>query len=227
MPRVGREPSMPPARTHVAVLKRSAVAVEAQVSGAVQRGRPQRLVRRHAALVEHPQLPAGGQALELPMGAVLQSLRSGQCSIDGRAPHARCTLPVFARGTSEKSPEGAFKRVEMAVAVEDHGASLLRHANGMIGTIVASTIARPGFPARLELHAERGSVVLENDDVTTWAVEGMENPSTKPKGAIHSGASVAVTDTAGHEGSSRTLSQPCETTAILLLPASRRDWPPS
>lgn len=85
------------------------------------------------------------------------------------------------------------------IEVEDHGACLLRHANGMIGTIVASTIARPGFPARLEIHAERGSVVLENDVVTTWAVEGMENPSTKPEGTIHSGASVAVTDTAGHE----------------------------
>lgn len=85
------------------------------------------------------------------------------------------------------------------IEVEDHGACLLRHANGMIGTIVASTIARPGFPARLEMHAERGSVVLENDVITRWDVDGEENPSTRPSGAIHSGASVAVTDTAGHE----------------------------
>jgi predicted dehydrogenase len=86
------------------------------------------------------------------------------------------------------------------VEVEDHGACLLRHPTGMIGTIVASTAARPGFPARLEIHAERGSVVMENDAITTWAVEGMENPSTRSDGVIHSGASVAVTDTAGHEG---------------------------
>jgi predicted dehydrogenase len=69
----------------------------------------------------------------------------------------------------------------------------------MIGTIVASTAARPGFPARLEIHAERGSVVMENDVITTWAVEDMESPSTGPDSVIHSGASVAVTDTAGHE----------------------------
>lgn len=85
------------------------------------------------------------------------------------------------------------------VEVEDHAAAVLRHAGGMIGTIVASTVARPGFPARLEVHAEWGSVVLENDVITRWAVDGLPNPSTPPVGAIHSGASVAVTDTAGHE----------------------------
>lgn len=85
------------------------------------------------------------------------------------------------------------------VEVEDHGAALLRHADGMIGTIVASTVARPGFPARLEVHAEAGSVVLVNDVITTWAVDGMPNPSTPPAGPIHTGATAAVTDTAGHE----------------------------
>ena len=85
------------------------------------------------------------------------------------------------------------------IEVEDHGAALLRHADGMIGTIVASTVARPGFPPRLEIHAEAGSVVLVNDVITTWAVDGLPNPSTPPAGAIHSGTSFAVTDTAGHE----------------------------
>ena len=85
------------------------------------------------------------------------------------------------------------------IEVEDHGACLLRHDDGMIGTIVASTAARPGFAPRLEIHAERGSVVMENDVITRWDVDGIENPSRPPDGAIHSGESVAVTDTAGHE----------------------------
>ena len=85
---------------------------------------------------------------------------------------------------------------------EDHGAALLLHESGMIGTIVASTVARPGFPARLEIHAEAGSVVMENDRVTRWAVEGIPNPSRAPAAAVHSGAGAggaAVSDTAGHE----------------------------
>lgn len=85
------------------------------------------------------------------------------------------------------------------IEVEDHGAALCRHGDGMIGTIVASTVARPGFAARLDIHTERGSIVLENDVITTWEVEGIENPSTKPTGAIHTGSSVSVADTFGHE----------------------------
>lgn len=85
------------------------------------------------------------------------------------------------------------------IEVEDHGAAVLRHESGMIGTIIASTVARPGFPARLEIHAERGSLVMENDVITLWSIDRIENPSTKPAGAIHSGSSVAVTDTFGHE----------------------------
>jgi len=85
---------------------------------------------------------------------------------------------------------------------EDHGAAVLRHANGMIGTMVASTVARPGFPARLEIHAEAGSIVMENDAITRWMVDGVDNPARPPSGAIHSGAGAAgatVSDTSGHE----------------------------
>jgi len=83
---------------------------------------------------------------------------------------------------------------------EDHGAALLRYGDGMVGTIIASTACKPGFPARLEIHAEKGTVVLENDAITVWEVDGMENPSTTGDTKIHSGAaSAAVSDTAGHE----------------------------
>ena len=83
---------------------------------------------------------------------------------------------------------------------EDHGAALLRHPGGMIGSITASTCCKPGFPARLALHAEAGSVVLENDCITQWDVEGRPNPGRAAGFAVHSGASsAAVSETAGHE----------------------------
>jgi predicted dehydrogenase len=85
---------------------------------------------------------------------------------------------------------------------EDHGAAVLQHSGGMIGTIVASTVARPGFPGRLEIHAEAGSIVMENDIITRWMVDGVENPSRPLSGTIHSGAGAAgatVSDTSGHE----------------------------
>jgi len=85
---------------------------------------------------------------------------------------------------------------------EDHGAVVLRHEGGMIGSIVASTVAKPGFPPRFEIHGEAGSFVMENDLITRWMVDGVENPSHAPAAAIHSGAGAAgavVSDTAGHE----------------------------
>ncbi len=83
---------------------------------------------------------------------------------------------------------------------EDHGAALLQHPGGMIGTIIASTVARPGFPARLEIHAAAGSLTLENDLITRWQVQGLDNPARPPAAAIHSGAgSATVADTSGHE----------------------------
>lgn len=88
------------------------------------------------------------------------------------------------------------------IEVEDHGAAILRWADGMIGTIVASTVTRPGYPVRLEIHAERGSVLTVNDEIVTWDVEGVQRPEVKAAETIHSGAGAggaAVTDTSGHE----------------------------
>ena len=84
---------------------------------------------------------------------------------------------------------------------EDHGAALLYHENGMIGTIVASTLAKPGFAARLEIHAERGSVVLIDDIITHWSIQGLNNPTRMGDYQTHDAASsAAVNDTSGHEG---------------------------
>lgn len=86
------------------------------------------------------------------------------------------------------------------IDVEDHGAALLRHEDGMIGVIVASTAAKPGFDARLEIHGEKGTVVLENDVIVKWAVDGVGNPSHPRDIKIMSGASShTVADTALHE----------------------------
>jgi len=86
------------------------------------------------------------------------------------------------------------------IEVEDHGAAVLRYADGMLGTIVASTIAKPGFPGRLEIYTEKGSFSMINDAITNWQIDGIENPATPTDMVIHTGASVAVTDTHGHEG---------------------------
>lgn len=86
------------------------------------------------------------------------------------------------------------------IEVEDHGAALLEYTNGMIGTIIASTIARPGLPARLEVHCETGTFVTLDDRMSYWAIDGIDNPAdAAPSANGNNASSATVTDTARHE----------------------------
>jgi predicted dehydrogenase len=82
---------------------------------------------------------------------------------------------------------------------EDHGTALCLHQS-MTGTITASTATKPGFPARLEIHSDKGTVILENDVITYWSIDGLENPSPAVHMNKHTGAATAlVNDTTNHE----------------------------
>ena len=87
------------------------------------------------------------------------------------------------------------------IEVEDHGAVICVHPSGMIGTITASTATKPGFPAKMEIYCDKGYLILENDVITHWDMEGLENPSVQgPTKNMHTGSSSAfVNDTANHE----------------------------
>jgi UDP-N-acetyl-2-amino-2-deoxyglucuronate dehydrogenase len=86
------------------------------------------------------------------------------------------------------------------IEVEDHGTALCMHSNGMIGTITASTACKPGFPARFEIHSEKGTLLMENDIITFWSMEGLENPGAHKGRQVHTGAAThLVTDTLNHE----------------------------
>ena len=86
------------------------------------------------------------------------------------------------------------------IEVEDHGAAICLHESGMIGTITASTATKPGFPAKMEIYSDKGYLILENDVITKWDVEGLNNPSSQnSKKNMHSGASNAlVNDKSNH-----------------------------
>lgn len=87
------------------------------------------------------------------------------------------------------------------IEVEDHGAAICVHDSGMIATITASTATKPGFPAKMEIYTSKGYLILENDVITHWDIEGLENPtSVKATENTHTGAATAaVSDTTNHE----------------------------
>lgn len=83
---------------------------------------------------------------------------------------------------------------------EDHGAALLRHADGMIGTVVASTATQPGFAAQITVHTDKGFFTLTDDAITAWQIDGVADPRDPQFAYHHDGAtSAAVNDTRAHE----------------------------
>ena len=86
------------------------------------------------------------------------------------------------------------------IEAEDHGVALLKHADGMIGTITASTCAYPGFEPELMIITDKGSLILKNTAISVWNIKGMDNPSVSKGTHVHSGAGHAlVEETSGHE----------------------------
>jgi predicted dehydrogenase len=58
------------------------------------------------------------------------------------------------------------------IECEDAAVANLRLVSGGLGTLEATTSVWPGFARRLELHGEKGSVVIDGDDVPVWSLEG-------------------------------------------------------
>ena len=56
----------------------------------------------------------------------------------------------------------AHERIE----VEDVAVGVVRFENGALGVLHATTAAYPGMSARLQVHGDRGSLVIDNDLLT-------------------------------------------------------------
>ena len=54
---------------------------------------------------------------------------------------------------------------------EDTACAVLEYANGALGVIQGATSAWPGEPARVAIHGERGSIVLEEGKIVRWKLE--------------------------------------------------------
>jgi UDP-N-acetyl-2-amino-2-deoxyglucuronate dehydrogenase len=52
------------------------------------------------------------------------------------------------------------------IEVEDTAVAVVRFESGALGTIHGTTAAYPGVSTRLQVHGDRGSVVIENDELT-------------------------------------------------------------
>lgn len=75
-----------------------------------------------------------------------------------------------------KTVFGITRTLARKIEVEDTAAALLEFANGALGIIQGTTSVYPGSPRRLEINGDKGTIVLEEDRIVKWDIEGSEPP---------------------------------------------------
>jgi predicted dehydrogenase len=95
-----------------------------------------------------------------------------------------------------KSVFGNMKTLIRDIEGEDVGAGILNFKNGAIGTITAGTALFPGYPERLEIYGEKGSVLMEGGKIKAWNVEDV--PAPRKMGSKTSSSGAADPTNIGH-----------------------------
>ena len=80
------------------------------------------------------------------------------------------------------------KTVTHDIEGEDLGVALLTFQNGALGAIQGATATYPGYPERLEVFGDRGSVILEAGKIIAWNVIGDEDKPDRVSSPAPSGA---------------------------------------
>lgn len=84
---------------------------------------------------------------------------------------------------------GQVKTVVHDIEGEDLGAAIMNFKNGAMGSITGGTALYPGYPERLEIYGEQGSVILEAGKITHWNIKGAGKEEGIPSSAEQSGSS--------------------------------------
>ena len=86
-----------------------------------------------------------------------------------------------------KSVFGSCKTLARDIEVEDTASVVVEYENGAIGTIQGTTSVEPGYPRVIEISGTRGTIVLKEDVIIRWDVDGKQlDESQIPKGNVES-----------------------------------------
>jgi predicted dehydrogenase len=95
------------------------------------------------------------------------------------------------------------------IEVEDTAVAAVRFRSGALGLIAATTSVHPGYPKQIAIHGDRGSAVIEQEDVLKWdfSPSTLADDEVKSRFAAKVGASGGAADpkSINHEGHRRQL----------------------
>jgi UDP-N-acetyl-2-amino-2-deoxyglucuronate dehydrogenase len=127
----------------------------------------------------------------------------GTQKLDGGGPFIQqaahtIDLMVWMMG-SAKRVWAQCRTVAHDIEVEDMGHAIVQYQNGAQGVLEASTIVQPGYPNRIEIHGEKGSIILTESEIVAWDVEGMDQPKMRQAAGSSGAKDPMAIGTEGHE----------------------------
>jgi len=92
-------------------------------------------------------------------------------------------------GGPVKEVFGKVQTTTHAIEGEDLAMAIITFENGLIGHIQASTSMWPGYPERLEVYGEKGSIILEGGNIKHFNIQGVEGEDAGTSVGSASGSS--------------------------------------
>lgn len=87
-----------------------------------------------------------------------------------------------------KSVIGNCKTLARDIEVEDTANVLVEYKNGALGTIQGTTSVNPGYPRIIEISGTNGTIVLQEDTIIRWDVNGKELDPSEIKTSSYGGS---------------------------------------
>lgn len=84
------------------------------------------------------------------------------------------------------------------IEAEDTLVGTVKFQNGALGMIQATTSAKPGFKRRLEISGERGTVILDGDAISVWAIDDEDANLGEAEQLTDGSANPAAISNEGH-----------------------------
>ncbi len=84
------------------------------------------------------------------------------------------------------------------IEAEDTLVGTVKFQNGALGVVQATTSAKPGFKRRLEISGERGSIILDGDAISVWAIDGEDANLGEAEQLTDGSANPAAISNEGH-----------------------------
>ena len=76
-----------------------------------------------------------------------------------------------------KSVFGSVRTLVHDIEGEDVGIGLLHFENGAIGSITGGTALYPGYPEKVEIYGEKGSILMEGGRIKQWNIKDVPAPN--------------------------------------------------